>query len=461
MSKFQSDTQVRPPLPFRHPNTWRDNVEGILAAVVLVLIIRHFVFEVFKIPTGSMAPTLVGQHERVKCINCGYAFDVDVREKEDIGDDGRKISVIQRHPCRCLNCGYEFVLRKEPLAAPTLPAKRILFDWIHNISPGNRVIVNKFAAKLGLPKRWSVVVFVQPVKQLNYIKRLVGLPGEEITIWRGNLYADGKLLRKPESVQREVWRLVYDSELIPTKETRPAWNFLEGECRMVAGSLRMAPGRNRRAAVKYNRIINDRIAYNYYAPSLDYRPVGDLKWEVEVAFEKPGLLLLHLREDDEYYSAAIRFGEGGPATALLKHEGVLLESEFSLSPGRRYRVAFSNVDDRLALEVDGRRILEVDVPVALDLHGGKNEAQANGAWLEVRGGTAQFRRIRLYRDLYYLPNNGMRTYFADRRGYFVLGDNVQNSADSRMWGCYPEENFIGNAALVWWPLGYLRPIPYE
>ena len=36
--------------------------------------------------------------------------------------------------------------------------------------------------------------------------------------------------------------------------------------------------------------------------------------------------------------------------------------------------------------------------------------------------------------------------------YFVLGDNTQNSRDSRYWGALPEENIMGKVTRIYWPL---------
>jgi signal peptidase I len=38
--------------------------------------------------------------------------------------------------------------------------------------------------------------------------------------------------------------------------------------------------------------------------------------------------------------------------------------------------------------------------------------------------------------------------------YLVMGDNTLNSADSRLWGPFREENVIGRSCFVFWPFGW-------
>jgi signal peptidase I len=151
----------------------RETVESIAVAVVLAFVFRSFVAEAFVIPTGSMAPTLQGQHVDVACPECDYQFRANASEE----------ARFQRYTVEpvCPNCRHHFVLDRSG-------------NSNHRSFTGDRILVSKFAYELSDPERWDVIVFKFPgnAKQ-NYIKRLIGLPNELIRIWRGDIYVAKRL----------------------------------------------------------------------------------------------------------------------------------------------------------------------------------------------------------------------------------------------------------------------------
>jgi signal peptidase I len=70
------------------------------------------------------------------------------------------------------------------------------------LKEGDRVLVNKLSYKLHDVNRGDVVVFERPPSETttaipDLIKRVVGLPGEQVVIENGHVYIDGQLLDEP------------------------------------------------------------------------------------------------------------------------------------------------------------------------------------------------------------------------------------------------------------------------
>lgn len=77
----------------------------------------------------------------------------------------------------------------------------------HSMEPtlygGDVALVDRISYRLRHPKRLELVVFQKrDDRGRQYLKRIIGLPGETVQIKDGNIYIDGGLLELPESLSR-------------------------------------------------------------------------------------------------------------------------------------------------------------------------------------------------------------------------------------------------------------------
>jgi signal peptidase I len=69
---------------------------------------------------------------------------------------------------------------------------------IPTLVPGDRVLVSKFWYHFQPPKRGQIVVFKYPLDpKRDFIKRVIGLPGEVVSMEEGVVYIDGEPLAEP------------------------------------------------------------------------------------------------------------------------------------------------------------------------------------------------------------------------------------------------------------------------
>lgn len=119
-----------------------DTVKTVIYAIVIAIVIRTFLFEPFKIPSGSMYPTLyVGDYLFVSKYTYGYS----------------------KHSM--------------PFSMPLFEG-RIWSD---------------------MPNRGDVVVFKFPQdNKTDFIKRIIGLPGDRVQMKNGRLYINGEMMNRDE-----------------------------------------------------------------------------------------------------------------------------------------------------------------------------------------------------------------------------------------------------------------------
>lgn len=151
----------------------RETIESLAVAFVLALLFKAFVAEAFVIPTGSMAPTLMGAHKDIRCEDCGYQYQCGAsNEFTETGARSDRTVVATTCP----------LCRKPQIADPSQDSNQVTFS-------GDRILVSKLAYVFAAPRRWDVIVFKYILDaRLNYIKRCIGLPNETVRIREGDIY---------------------------------------------------------------------------------------------------------------------------------------------------------------------------------------------------------------------------------------------------------------------------------
>lgn len=483
----------------RQDGSVKETIESILVAFILAFVFRAFVVEAFVIPTGSMAPTLMGAHLRLQCPDCGYRFTVTY-PKQSGGDDTDIPATARFQPefsVTCPNCGYQIPL-----------------GGVQPIYFGDRILVLKYRYLFSEPEPWDVVVFKSPYEQVrdpndpkyvdNYIKRLIGLPNESIMILDGDIYIGHrglppeqfKIRRKPDYAQRALWQAVYDNDYLP-HENRIGW---QDPWTVESGTGWKGPqggGPPQRtfqfdnphgaSAIYFDSRVNhsfdsltDWIAYDQNSGG-NY--VSDLK--VSCVYRRTagqGPLELQLTKRDDCFTADFLPGKVQlHRTKVLDSEPLKLGKEVWPAPkealvpeldgsGRPIEIEFTNVDYVVSVRINGRVVLTTtDADYTPDVKALYNEAidsRLGGpskpvVRINAADQTCALQHLRLARDVYYINRGNHYTaqstsssepYWASPENimnlgpdeYFVLGDNSQVSLDARFWGApvnLPHENY--------------------
>lgn len=477
--------ETRPPTA--KPNeSMRDTLESIVIAFILAFTFRAYVVEAFVIPTGSMAPTLLGRNVRIDCAQCGYTFKSDPADQD----------VNRHHLNRTVEVYCPMCLYGNVRSSKT------------RLRAGDRILVQKYIYSITEPQRWDVVVFKNPLlPPQNFIKRLVGLPNQSLVIIEGNLYwkrahagPDGwRIARKAErpEVQRDVWQMIYDSTYVPLDDGQPGddrhytwqvpwvpkaqehqWQFDSlpsyRHAGMGEGTLRF-DFRHITRPMPSMTMRTHWYPYNQLRKAVDYEkePIEDVRLVAGIEAEAPGLAirfattarLVHNDLRPTLKSVELRIAANGEATLEnrdLQTGSVEILRKTNVGPfpvGQARHVSFEHVDQQVSVGIDGHRVDALTYQYELDFEILKrrqplgDENQYPHVEITVGGSPVKLHRVQLQRDLYYssIPRNtaqtGRGTIYKTRTSggyeggpitllddqFYCLGDNSPMSQDSRYW----------------------------
>lgn len=427
----------------------RDTVEAIVVAFILALVVRGFEAQAFVIPTGSMAPTLMGRHKEISCPQCGFVYTVNASHEVEGGNPAPVYSGI------CTNCRYQARGLTED---PSFKGDRILvmmFPYDLPFLPGSSP-----------PQRWDVVVFRYPEEpEVSYIKRLIGLPGETVRIKHGDIYIrkpgeeEFHLERKPLRHQRAVQMIVHDDRYRPVAlAANEQWLRWRGEgpggwkavdpkqsmYRCEAGSgddwtvldyRHVVPDPEQWEAALSAQplpraprasLITDFYSYNtnmgrHYSDLIEepgmaryawMQPhwVGDLTLEADLETSSAsGEVRFELTKGGVPYRCTLDLATGH--ARFERGEETLHEAETTVKVPGRHKIEFANVDDRLTLLVDGS---PVDGPGVEYERGDEplvpTEADLSPVKIAARRASVSVSNLVLKRDIYYTQTPGENDY---------------------------------------------------
>lgn len=475
--------------------TIKETIESIIIAFILAFVFRAFVVEAFQIPSGSMAPTLLGRHLEIVDVETGYRFPIDSAQPDNVG-------------------AVPAISEKLRIYSP-MSMQDVAPNKPQRIRGGDRILVHKYIYSLpggiASPRRWDVIVFKNPTEPYqNFIKRLTGLPGETLAVIEGDLYVKPasdnawQIARKTdpsanpnwEKIQRALWQPIHDSDYLPVYDTDPhvPWN---SRSLPPVGSWTFEGGRGYRHESdgkgeiffdfsRYQRWALPWYTYNQVylnpVPAQELHPISDYRLALVARPANDNFsLVLHgsIRATNQPKLSPLELTiSQGKAQLTIEDAGISTSADVTdWQQGKAVDVELWVVDQEVLVWMNDRVVLRqaIDLPVHPDSPGA---GEKGSVWNRVPlpnnkvpklaiavEGQAELFNIRVDRDIYYLSNqvapDGRR--FAENQNlnpyrgciakdvrddkvyieakpvtldpgtYFAMGDNSPLSSDGRMW----------------------------
>jgi len=337
-----------------------------------------------------------------------------------------------------------------------------------------------------LPERFDLVVFRSENGGDPMVKRVVGLPGEEIFIFEGDLFIGGELL--PAGTPRPAPIPVFDDRYQVLEEyfeykratefEKSPWTHEVAATRGL--DARDVPPGSQQGMMLYHPDLRDSHLDRDGRRHPGLRQVNDgaieCQFQIREALPDAALRFRLVEEGDSFEVelsgfetageeaklAVLRILRWNPET-LSREQGrprrdVLTEVPVNVPPKDWIHIRFTNIDNVLTVEspelrVKVRATYEQNVPYPGRKRAGDKSIGHRVAFggEQVRAG---FRAVRVLRDLFYTDvgsNATERPLLIGRDRCFVLGDNSAFSTDSRHFGPIELSRLVARPMAIVWP----------
>lgn len=212
---------IRELYPTRRFGALRENIEILIVAVVAAMAVRTYFIQPFKIPTSSMRPSLYGLHYEAKPDPgvCDY-YPLKLVNWLLFGEWYSEVRARVSGKVR-IESGSEgpvFIISGVAHPVPENMTSHVQTDDIVYTGQllasgvhvaGDHIFVDKVSWNLRPPRRGEIMVFKtqgidhpQIKKNEHYVKRMVGLPHDKLSILPPNLLINDQPVTAPEGIAR-------------------------------------------------------------------------------------------------------------------------------------------------------------------------------------------------------------------------------------------------------------------